>query len=257
MYASVGGLTFCTSPFSLVHSRPASPGRTRHHVEGDGASDSEARVHLRSDLDAIGVSDAEPPFRDLGDALAVAHHAVLVVEDVPLDLDVRHPRDTDSEPVADRADNGFLHRRNPFSVLLHRHRVPDMDNLLLDFVLVAGFEVPHFQRVANAECLPVDDEYLLAGLVFDVVVVTDRGESLGHLVAAPLAFFADSSTAALVASVPSSFLSLCSSAHVRRYACSQHQRPVPLSGISPPRDGPPGTDRPPFQGDLDERFQVV
>src|SRR3954469_24531736 len=81
-----------------------------HLVDADGAGEDQRVVLTWRDLDPVGVTDAEPAFRDLGDLVAVAFEAELVVEDVALRLQVGSALDLDRVAVAQRADERLLDR---------------------------------------------------------------------------------------------------------------------------------------------------
>src|SRR5262245_23915489 len=106
----------------------------RHLVDADRDREDQGVVLAGSDLDAVGVADAEPALRHLGHGVAATLDLVLVVDDVPLRLQVLAAFDRDREPLAERRDQSLLDRRHGLAAALDPHRVPDLQELLLDLV---------------------------------------------------------------------------------------------------------------------------
>src|SRR5262249_770849 len=158
----------------------------------DRDGEDERVVLLGRDLDAVGLPDAEPAFRDLGDLVAAALDLVLVVDDVALRLHVLTAVDRDGKAVAERRDERLLHRRDGARVVLDLHRVPAVELLLLDLVELGARRVLEDERLPDPEGLAIDLEGALALLVLDPEVVADRPELLTHPVLRPAAVSAAS-----------------------------------------------------------------
>ena len=111
---------------------PRSPTRRRSHVStsvpvlllrrlvyDDGAGEHQDVVLAGGDVYAVGVAEAEPALADLGDGPAGAGEAVLVVEEVPLDLQVDRVGVAVSSTV-----NLYLNSVNSFCLTIATTRPP-------------------------------------------------------------------------------------------------------------------------------------
>src|SRR3954454_7816173 len=157
----------------------------RHLVQGDGHGEQQRLVLTRADLDAVGLADPEPLLRDPRDRVAVPLDLVLVVEDVPVRLEILSILDLDLEPIPD-ADERLVDRRHRPPVALDRHRVAHVELALLDLRHLAPGAVLEHERLADAQRLPVDLVDPVAVLVLDPGVIPDRRELLPHLEAPDL-----------------------------------------------------------------------
>ena len=68
----------------------------RHLVDRDRDRQDQDVVLALLDLYTVGIRDAEPLLRDLGDLVAALADAVLVIEDVALNLEIRAVGNVDS-----------------------------------------------------------------------------------------------------------------------------------------------------------------
>src|SRR4051812_14242760 len=153
----------------------SAPGHLVHaHSDGQDQGD----VLVLSELDPVGVPDAEPLLGDLCDLVAVALDLVLVVEDVAMGLQVLAALDVDDVVVAD-ADESLVDSGGR-GAMLDRHLVAGAELLLLDLgdlIAAGGLEG---EGVAEAHGLAVDLVGLVALFVLDPVVVPDGEQLLPH-----------------------------------------------------------------------------
>src|SRR4051812_17934525 len=155
--------------------------RVGHAVDDGGDGQDESGILPLLDLDPVGVGDAEPLLRDLGDLVTVALDLVLVVDDVALHLEVLTVLDLDVEPLPQRRDQRLLHGCDrATAAVLDLHRVADAKLLLLDLEQLTAARVLEDHRVPDTERLAVDLERPFALVVLDPVVITDRHQLLPH-----------------------------------------------------------------------------
>src|SRR4051794_10196272 len=152
----------------------------RHLVDADRDGEDQRVLLAFGDLDPVGVADAEPALRYLGDVVAAPLDLVLVVDDVALRLHVLAAVDLDREPLAQRGDQRFLDRRDGVATALDLHRVADVQLLLLHGEELRTAGILEHERVADPHGLAVDLERPVAGLVLDPEVVADREQLLAH-----------------------------------------------------------------------------
>src|SRR4029079_16715415 len=145
------------TPRSRQSKRIGSADLVRHLVDGNGRGQDERDIFVRTDLDAVRISDGEPALRDLGNLLAIALELVLVIRDLALDI-VVDAGAFDLEPLAQRREQRFLDGGEDLAAALDGHHVADADELLLERRDLATGWVLDDQRLADPERLAIDPE---------------------------------------------------------------------------------------------------
>src|SRR3954466_12119400 len=148
-------------------------------VDRDGDREDEGGVLAGPHVDAVGLADAEPLLRDGRDRVAAALDLVLVVDDVPVRLQVVAVLDVDREAVADPHER-LVDGRGGVAAALDRDLVPEAQLALLDPGDLGSGGVLEHEGLAEAERLAVDLVRPVALLVLDPEVVADGQELLPH-----------------------------------------------------------------------------
>src|SRR5215208_7197931 len=166
--------------WALPRSKRSSPlAPVRERLERDDCGEQQALVLVLRELDSVRVPDAEPTLRDSGDRLAVALDLVLVIDDVPLRLQIIATLDVDREAVTD-ADERLVHRRDLLTIALDRHLVAHAQLALLDLGHFPAGRILQQDRLAEPHRLAVDTIGAVTGFILDPEVVADRDELLAH-----------------------------------------------------------------------------